>query len=223
VSGARPVAVGLEVGPRRRVFAQAIGWPGWCRSGRREEAAIEALAAYTGRYRAAMGSLAAGLGAIQPVMEVTERVEGDVTTDFGAPGKVLPSDRGQLVAGDPERLAAFLEASWGAFDSALAATPADDRPVKPLVGRSPDRMRLHVAEAASAYLRWLVRPVPRVSDADPGPGEAALRAAFRAAVLALPLGVGFEAERHPGAYAVRRECWHVLDHAWELEDRRSRA
>ncbi len=39
----------LEVG-RRRTFAAALNWPGWCRSGKGEEAALEALAAYAPRY-----------------------------------------------------------------------------------------------------------------------------------------------------------------------------
>jgi hypothetical protein len=38
-------------------------------------------------------------------------------------------------------------------------------------------------------------------------------------VLALPTGVPFEDGKRTGPYAVRRECWHALDHAWELEDR----
>ncbi len=37
----------LEVGPRR-IFAGAIDWPGWCRSGRDEETALEALVATRG-------------------------------------------------------------------------------------------------------------------------------------------------------------------------------
>ncbi len=39
----------FEIG-RKRVFASAVDWPGWCRSGRGEEQALEALAAYLPRY-----------------------------------------------------------------------------------------------------------------------------------------------------------------------------
>ena len=48
------VAAYLEVGSRR-VFAGAIEWPGWCRSGRDEETALRALVAYGPRYAAAIG------------------------------------------------------------------------------------------------------------------------------------------------------------------------
>ena len=33
------IAVALEVGPSRRVFAQALDWVGWCRAGKDEETA----------------------------------------------------------------------------------------------------------------------------------------------------------------------------------------
>jgi len=46
---ARPVDVVLEVGAKR-VFATAVDWPGWCRSGRTEEAALENLLSYADRY-----------------------------------------------------------------------------------------------------------------------------------------------------------------------------
>jgi hypothetical protein len=39
----------LEVG-KRKVFACAVAWPGWCRAGRGEEAALAALAGAAPRY-----------------------------------------------------------------------------------------------------------------------------------------------------------------------------
>ena len=44
-----PIAVYLEIGPKR-TFAGAVEWPGWCRIGRGEEEALEALLAYAPRY-----------------------------------------------------------------------------------------------------------------------------------------------------------------------------
>lgn len=213
------VEVGLEIGPKRKVFAQAIGWPGWCRGARDEERAMTALAAYTERYRALAGGLAADVADGVPLFEITERVNGDVTTDFGAPGKVMGFDRTALDTGEPERLAAFLDACWTAFDTAFERMPAVVRRVKPEVGRAPNAMRLHIAEAARAYASWLAKPVPKVDEARLEATESDLRAFIRDHVLALPAGVAFPEEKHPGAYMVRRECWHVLDHAWEIEDR----
>ena len=39
------VEVAIEAGTKR-VFATAVDWPGWSRSAKTEEAALEALAAY---------------------------------------------------------------------------------------------------------------------------------------------------------------------------------
>jgi hypothetical protein len=43
------VAVCREVTPKR-TFASGLHWPGWCRAGRDEGAALEALAGYAERY-----------------------------------------------------------------------------------------------------------------------------------------------------------------------------
>ena len=53
------VWVCMEAGSRR-TFASALEWPGWSRSGRGEEAALDTLAAYAVRY--ARVAQAAGLG-----------------------------------------------------------------------------------------------------------------------------------------------------------------
>src|SRR5438094_753449 len=44
-----PIPVYLEIG-KKRTFAGAVQWPGWCRSGRDESAALQALFEYGPRY-----------------------------------------------------------------------------------------------------------------------------------------------------------------------------
>jgi hypothetical protein len=212
------VAVTLEIG-RRKTFAQAVDWPGWCRFGKGEELALENLAGYVDRYRSAVGELAAPLGSGAPALTVIERVDGDVTTDFGAPGQTVPSDRRPLEAGEPERLAGFLDACWAAFDVSFRRVPDAQRAVKPPVGRSPDGLRFHILDALRAYASWLAKPVPRLDKSDLAGSERGVREFVREHVLALPTGVAFEEGKRTGPYAVRRECWHALDHAWEIEDR----
>jgi hypothetical protein len=48
-----PLPIYLESGSKR-TFAGALEWPGWCRGGKTEAAAIEALLAYAPRYAAAL-------------------------------------------------------------------------------------------------------------------------------------------------------------------------
>src|SRR5919204_5498395 len=87
----------VEVG-KKRVFTGALEWPGWSRSGRDEETALEALLAYAPRYRRAMGRAATGLVAPKDVdgFHVVERIRGDASTDFGVPGASPKADRSPL-------------------------------------------------------------------------------------------------------------------------------
>jgi hypothetical protein len=80
-------------------------------------------------------------------------------------------------------------------------------------------MRVHLAGALRVYLGWLVKSLPSWNEARAAELEPQLRQIMRDTIGALPVGVPFETERHPAPYAVRRECWHALDHAWELQDR----
>ena len=73
----------LEVGSRK-VFACALDWPGWCRSAKNEDDALQVLADYAGRY----APVAATAGVRFPTsaaagFDVVERLEGSASTDFG--------------------------------------------------------------------------------------------------------------------------------------------
>src|SRR5712691_9395455 len=94
-NGGMPVPddVFIERGAKR-VFAGAIEWPGWCRSGRMEEAALEALLGYGPRYAEALGRRK--LGFVSPAevgrLRVVERRTGNATTDLGAPAIAPQAD-----------------------------------------------------------------------------------------------------------------------------------
>jgi hypothetical protein len=113
-SSALPVYV--EVG-EKRTFAAAVDWPGWCRSGRDEEAALEALAAYGPRYQVALGARARGLGVVRAgELRVLERLTGDSSTDFGAPGAVPAADEEPIGGRELDRWLRILQSCWDAFD-----------------------------------------------------------------------------------------------------------
>ncbi|HEX2499210.1 MAG TPA: hypothetical protein VHO00_10435, partial [Actinomycetes bacterium] len=90
--------VSLEIGGKR-VFASALDWPGWCRSGKSIELALETLAGYAPRYApvAARATLVFPAG-LPDRLEVVEQVAGDATTDFGAPGAITPSEQAPVAA-----------------------------------------------------------------------------------------------------------------------------
>ncbi|HSR22617.1 MAG TPA: hypothetical protein VLW53_03635, partial [Candidatus Eisenbacteria bacterium] len=114
----------VEVGSKR-VFACALEWPGWCRSGRSEQQALESLAAYLPRY--AVVAREAGLTAPSDRFEVVERLEGGGDTDFGVPARQAAVDRRPAGAGEARRLAALVEAAWTTFDRVVAGAPAELR------------------------------------------------------------------------------------------------
>jgi hypothetical protein len=213
-----PTDVYLEVGSKR-VFACALAWPGWCRAGRSEELALEALAAYVPRYRV----VAERAGVRFPKsagdrLRVVERLPGSATTDFGAPGEAAGGDQEPVSAAAAARAAKLLTASWAVFDQVAADAPAELRKGPRGGGRDRDRVVEHVLGAETSYARKLgvKHRQPAVDDAK---AIAALRAAIAGALQAPSEGRPPVEKGWPPRYAARRIAWHALDHAWEMQDR----
>ena len=213
-----PHRVYLELGAHR-VFACALEWPGWCRSGRDEARALEALSAAAERY-ARVAAQAGVAFRVEPLdgFEVVERLAGSSTTDFGVPGAAAAADHQPLSRHEAERIAAVLEAAWTIFDRVVAAAPAALRKGPRGGGRDRDAIVEHVLGAETMYARKLdVRqPQPRPEDRA---SILALRQAILGALRAAAEGGPPVDRGWPPRYAARRIAWHVLDHAWEIEDR----
>ena len=77
------VRVMIEAGKKKRVVAVAFDWPGWDRSAKTEEDALQVLDAYRPRYAkvAALAGLKDAFGAIGE-LTVVERVAGNGMTDY---------------------------------------------------------------------------------------------------------------------------------------------
>ena len=209
------VDVGLEVG-RKRTFAWALEWPGWCRSGRDPDSALEALAGYRQRYAPVAERAALRLPHIPAAgPRVVETVAGDTTTDFGAPHIVTDSDRRRLDAAGTRRLVALVDAAWAALDAVVAGAPASLRKGPRGGGRDRDAMVAHVAGAERAYASRAGAPVG-AAEWRAG-GIELLRDRLREA-LASPARDA-KSGAWPPRYVARRVAWHALDHAWEIEDR----
>lgn len=196
----------LEIGSSK-TFACSLDWPGWCRAGKTQEAAIEALAAYAERYRPV--AEAAGLRfptTAADRLDVVERVPGDATTNFGAPGVPAEADATRLTKAQAERLAALVDAAWTVLDGVAATAPAELRKGPRGGGRDRDKMVAHVVDAEASYFR-------KVGVRD---GRAAFLDALRAARAPQP---ELATKTWPWRYIARRVAWHALDHAWEMQDR----
>ncbi len=220
------IDVYLEVG-KKRTFAGAVDWPGWCRSGRDEASALQALFDYGPRYARALG--AARLGFQAPadpaVLTVIERLAGDATTDFGAPCVAPTSDKKPVDDADLKRFQALLKACWRTFDKAVRAAQGKELSKGPRGGgRELEAIVEHVRGADEGYLGalgWKLKPgetndsrkkLESTRQAIPG----ALAAAARGEI---PRRGPRGGVRWTPRYFVRRVAWHTLDHAWEIEDR----
>jgi hypothetical protein len=210
----------LEIGAKRRVVAGAVDWPGLDRWGPSEEGAIGRLSAYLPRY--ACVAERAGLGAeFSPAMDVVvvERVPGTSSTDFWGIAHVPSQIEGEVLApADLERRLDLLRACWANFDGVAAKVSRELRPTARGGGRSRDQVIRHVygTEPANFSRKVGVRTEPGASLTPDG--LASHRQAFLHAIRTFN-AEGRPARTWPIQFLVRRTAQHVMDHAWELEDR----
>lgn len=210
----------LELGTARRVVAGATDWPGLDRWGRSETDALAKLSLYLPRYAgvAARAGLAEDF-AQQGQPEVIERVPGTSSTDFWGIAHVPSISESQVLsAADLERRLDLLRSCWAVFDDTAARVSAELRPGARSEGRSRDAIVGHVH--VSELRNWSPKVGVRSElDALLTPdGLADHRARFVDAIRAYH-AEGRPARRWPIAFLIRRTAQHVMDHAWELEDR----
>jgi hypothetical protein len=223
---AKSIDVYIEKG-EKRIFAGAIDWPGWCRSGRDEESALQSLADYGPRYARALHAAKLKFEAPGGVdaFTVAERLKGNTTTDFGAPDMPPSGDEEPIDDAELERLQAVLRACWKALEAAVRkATGQELRKGPRGGGRDLDKIVDHVLGANQGYLRSLAwkpaKDVPKDRDkAFAHSCEESLQALAAAAQGELPTKGPRGGKIWLPRYFVRRAAWHVLDHVWELEDR----
>jgi hypothetical protein len=201
----------LEIGAKR-LFASALDWPGWCRSGKSEEEALETLAAYAARYAPVPARLDIRFGAqAGERLQVVERIAGNATTDFGAPNIAAQAESAIVDSRSAKRLAALVGSAWELFDEVVAGAPASLRKGPRGGGRDTDKIVVHVTDAVGAYARKL--GITGLRDPD------AVRAATLEVLTKPSDGAPLVKNGWTTRYAARRIAWHMLDHAWEIEDR----
>jgi hypothetical protein len=198
------IVVAIEQGSKR-CFASALDWPGWCRSAKTDDEAVAALGAYADRFvpvaRDAGYTLAGSWR-----FEVVERLKGSASTDFGVPGAIADHDGRRLTGAQAARQAALVAAAWRCLERVVRHAPASLRKGPRGGGRDRDAIVEHVVEAEVAYGSKLGLKRPTREEL--------------LAVLGEPSdGAPLREKGWPSRYAARRIAWHVLDHAWEIQDR----
>jgi hypothetical protein len=218
----------LEVAPKR-AFASALDWPGWSRGAKTPEEALDALVAYGPRYARVAKRAKVPFTSPRDVssLDVVERLRGGSGTDFGVPGAWAKSESDPVRPAEARRLIGLLEATWATFDAIAKRAVGVELTKGPRGGgRELDKIIGHVREAEAAYLGQLGSRPPPAGDDDPKRPMALLRAALVTALEDAIAGRPFANPRNTKKpwsvrYTVRRSAWHVLDHAWEIEDRSS--
>lgn len=203
---------------RKKSFASAIDWPGWCRWGKTPDDALSALEAYADRYQA-IASLAGirGVQATANDMHIIEHITGTTTTDFGAPDAAAKAESEFLIDAECERHIKLLRACWSYFD-AVAERVSEELQKGPR-GGGRDRTKLigHVLESERNYVRNIGVKTPPHGVATVNGLQSHRDAVCEA--LRLHNSEQKPARRWPLRYFVRRVAWHITDHAWEMEDK----
>ena len=134
------------------------------------------------------------------------------------PGKVARAETEPTTRASAARLAALVTGAWTVLDEVVVTAPAELRKGPRGGGRDRDKIVAHVLEAETSYARMIgnrLQP-PAIDDVD---AIEAQREAI-ATALAIP-SPGPVDKGWPVRYAARRIAWHVVDHAWEIQDKSS--
>jgi hypothetical protein len=213
----------VQHGPKdRKVAAFAIDWPGWSRGAKAAPAAVELLEAYRDRYRpvARIAGLEAEFDAAGP-LDVVEDHVGVGSTDFwGISFAPSSFEQAPMPEDELERKLRLLLASWTYFDDVAAHVSPEMLRGPRGGGRNRDEIVRHVYGNERGDL---VRKVGVVADPIVPPTPAGLRShrdeyldALRAYNAEGRLGRG---RNWTVALLLRHTAFHVLDHAWEMEDK----
>ena len=216
----RPLRVILEIGKKRKVAAGAADWPGLDRWGTSEETAIAKLVSYLPRY-ADVAKRAGLVTAFRQStdVEVVERVPGNSSTDFWGIAHVSSEfEREVLSAKELERKLDLLQACWAYFDDVADRVTEELRLGPRGGGRSRDRIIVHVY-ASERHNFWRKVGLREDDELRLTPHELAeLRRQYLALIRS------YNADGKPARawgiqFLIRRTAQHVMDHAWEMEDR----
>jgi hypothetical protein len=204
----------------KRWVAIAADWPGLERGAKTEPEAIARLVGYIPRYQHVAAR--AGLGhelAAQSVPEVVGHHTGTGSTDFwGISFAPSPLDRAPFDAGSFERQVELLRAAWAEFDETAERVSADLRPGPRGGGRSRDHIIRHVLNVEGQDFSSRVGAPADLEELLTAPGRARHRDRYVEAMRGW-YADGKSLGKWTVPYLLRHTAYHVLDHAWEMQDR----
>jgi hypothetical protein len=211
----------LQHGPKGRKFAAvALDWPGWSRGAKDPDVAVETLEAYRERYRpvARLAGLESEFEAAGP-LDIVEEATGTGMTDFWGISFASSSlEHGPMPDDELERRLSLLQAAWRFFDEVAARVSPELRKGARGGGRDRDEIIRHVfgSEREEYAKKVGVRTEPGAMLTPDG-----LRTHREQYVAGIrEHNVDGRAGRFwTLRFLIRHNAYHVLDHAWEMEDK----
>jgi hypothetical protein len=217
-----PVRTVVERGLRgKKAVAFAVDWPGWSRGASTPDLSLATLESYRRRYRPiALGAgMADEFDAAGPLEVIEDRV-GTGSTDFwGISFAPSGSEQGPMGDAEIDRKIALLLACWAFFDGVAARVSAEMRKGPRGGGRDRDRIIRHTVRVESEdFAKRVGLRIPEGA-ALTVDGLVAHRESYVAAMRAYNRGEGKRMQSWTLPFLIRHSAFHVLDHAWEMEDK----
>ena len=213
----------VQRGPKGRKFAAfAIDWPGWSRGAKAPDAAVELLETYRERYRpiARMAGLEPEFDRAGP-LEIVEDHVGVGSTDFwGISFAPSSFEQAPMPEGELERKLALLAAAWHFFDDVAARVSSQLEKGPRGGGRNRDEIVRHVVGNEQQDLAKKVGVLTPPDDLLTPAGIRSHRDHFVAAMRDYNAqGKMARGRNWTIPLLLRHTAFHVLDHAWEMEDK----
>src|SRR5438270_2839675 len=217
-----PVRTVVERGPKgKKAVAFAVDWPGWSRGAKTPDLALAALESYRERYRpiAVAAGKATEFDAAGRLKVIEDRI-GTGSTDFwGISFAPSSSEQGPMGDTEIDRKIKLLRASWAFFDGVAIRVSAEMRKGPRGGGRDRDRIIRHTIRTESEdFAKRVGLRIPEGGALTPD-GLVAHRESFVAAIRAYNGGEGRRMVSWTLPFLIRHSAFHVMDHAWEMEDK----
>jgi len=217
-----PVRTVIERGPKgKKAVAFAVDWPGWSRGAKTPELALAALESYRERYRpiARAAGLAKEFDAAGRLKVIEDRV-GTGSTDFwGISFSPSTTERKRMSDTELDRKIEILQACWAFFDGVAKRVSREMRKGPRGGGRDRDRIISHTIRVESEdFAKRVGLRIPE-GGALTRRGLTAYRKTYLAAIRAYEGGTTKRMQSWTLPFLIRHSAFHVLDHAWEMEDK----
>lgn len=211
----------IERGPKdRKSAAYALDWPGWSRGGKTVDLAFETLAAYRDRYRKVVevAGMESGFDAAGD-LEIVEDHVGPGSTDFwGISFTASSFEQGPMPTEELERKLALLEACWAYFDSVYARVSPEMRKGPRGGGRDRDQIFNHTLGTERDFAKQIGVITAQGVQLTPE-GRRQHRDNYVAAFREYNAEGKGAGRKSTLSFLLRHTAFHLLDHAWEMEDK----